>query len=84
MNAKSGRAAVDPIRKEYFSRARSGVWNQPWLEGAQRSRLSSVENNVMDSVVTADMVAVAPTSHLVITKGVSNTMTLGAGELVIF
>ncbi len=33
--------------------------------------------------MTADTVAVAPTSHLVITKGVSNTMTLRAGELVI-
>ena len=30
MNVKSGRVAVDPIRKEDVCRARSGVWNQPW------------------------------------------------------
>ena len=44
------------------------------------SRLSSIKNDISDGVVTA---AVAPTSHLVVAKGVSNTTTLGAGELVI-
>ncbi len=50
------------------------------IRGAQSGRLSSLEDHVSNGVVTTDTVAIA---HLVVTEGVSNTATLGAGKLVV-
>ncbi len=42
--------------------------------------MSGLEDHVSNGVVT---VAIAPAAHLVVTEGVSNTATLGAGKLVV-
>ncbi len=53
--------------------AESGISPGVSLEGPRAAALKTT------CVVTADTAA---TSHLVVTKGVRNTMTLGAGKLV--
>ncbi len=85
MDIESGWTAVGPIGEKDVRRASTRLCNKAWSfnGGAQSGRLSGLEDHVSNGVVTTDTVANAPAAHLVVTEGVSNTATLGAGKLVV-
>ncbi len=82
MDVESGWTAVGPIGEKNVCRASTRLCDKAWSfnGGAQSGRLSGLEDHVSNGVVTTDTVAIA---HLVVTEGVSNTATLGAGKLVV-
>ena len=44
---------------------------------------AALKTTSLNGVVTTETVTIAPAAHLVVTEGVSNTATLGAGKLVV-